>query len=265
MSQIDHAKSLNTLLKSLKSKYEPAPMGDRSPLEEFVYSFLLWESTGNKADLAYKRLVNAMVDFNELRVCRPPEIVALLGKNYPRAEERAQRLRAALHHIYLREFAVTLDPCAALNKREARKYLDTLEAAPTFVGARVFLLRMGGHAIPVDDRMNDKLIEAGVGEPETDAGRTGAIIERLVKAEDASKVYPLLQSWAEDAATDVKKPRGKREEPRPSDIAAKAAAEAKAKLAEMGDVKPAPRKNAPSIKPSARSRAAAAAKQAKNA
>lgn len=239
MSSHDHAKSLNSLLKTLRNKYDPVELADRTPLEEFVYSFLLWEATTPKADAAYKRLVNAMVDFNELRVTRVPELVALMGKTYPRAEERAQRMRASLNEVYVREFAVTLDPAAAMSKREARKYLETLEGCPSYVAARVLLLRMDGHALPVDDKLNARLIEAEVSEEDADPARTAGIIERHVKAEDALGVHLLLQAWSEDPASEPKKPKAKpaKEPPKPE-----ARPKPAAKPAEIREVKPATKK-----------------------
>lgn len=242
MSAQDHAKALNTLLKSVKSKYDPAELAERTPLEELVYSMLLWEAPASKADGAYKRIVASMVDFNELRVTRSPELVALMGKTYPRVEERAARLRAALNELFLREYAVTLDPCAAMSKRDARKYLESLEGCPQYVAARVLLLRMDGHAIPVDDRLNYRLMEAGVTEEDADCSKTAGVLERHVKAEDARAVHLLLQSWSEDPATEPKKARQRpRVEYRPPEPKPKPPVEVK-------DLKPSTRKS-PSIKP----------------
>ncbi len=208
---IDHARALNALLRSLKSKYAPeGELPQRTPLEELIYSFLLWEAPIAKADAAFRRLMNHVVDVNELRVCRPPEIISIIGKTYPLAEERAMRLKASLHEVYLREFAVTLDKCAALSKRDARKYLDTLEGMPPFVSARVILLRLGGHAIPVDNNLLDRLVARGVVEPDYDCARAEGVLERHVKADDGIQVHLTLLNWADDPATAPKKPKPSR-------------------------------------------------------
>ncbi len=204
-ASIDHARALNALLRSLKSKYAPeGELSTRTPLEEMIYSFLLWEAPIAKADAAYRRLMNHVIDVNELRVCRPPEIIASIGKTYPLAEERAMRLKASLHEVYLREFAVSLDKCAALSKRDARRYLDTLEGMPPFVSARVVLLRLGGHAIPVDDNLLCRLVSKGVVEPDYDCARAEGVLERHVKADDGIQVHLTLLNWADDPATEPK-------------------------------------------------------------
>jgi endonuclease III len=215
---IDHARALNALVRSLKSRYLPdAPPPERTALEELVYAYLLWEAPTQKADAAYKRLMHHVVDVNELRVCRPAEIAAVVGKTYPLAEERSMRLKASLHELYLREFAVSLDKCASLSKRDARKYLDTLDGMPPFVSARVMLLRLGGHAIPVDDKLLGRLVARGVVEPDYDCARAEGVLERHVKAEDAVRVHLTLQNWSDDPDTEPRKPRPARKpEPTPT-------------------------------------------------
>lgn len=207
---IDHGRALGALLRRLKSKYRPSPPTERSPLEELVYSFLLFDAPSNKADAAYRRLMHHVVDVNELRVCRPDEVSSVLGKLYPLAEERAQRLQATLHEVFLREFAVSLDRCAGLNKREARAYLDTLDGMHPFVSARVMLLSLGGHAVPVDQRLLDRLIAGGIVEADYDCQRVGGVLERHVKADEARQAHLLLLAWCDDPASEPAKVRSVR-------------------------------------------------------
>lgn len=205
MSTHDHAKALQSLLKSIKSKYQTPEIPERDALDEMIYSFLLWEATSAKADAAFKRILSSVVDHNELRVCKPQEMVAMIGKTYPRAEERAQRLKASLHELFLREFAVSLEKCAALPKRDARRYLDTLEGMLPYVSARVVLVRLGGHAVPVDDKLLSRLIDEEVMESGTDAVKAEGILDRHVKADDALRTHLLLQAWCDDPSSEPKK------------------------------------------------------------
>ncbi len=204
----EHGKKLATLVRSLRSKYQVEPPPERDAVEELVLSFLIWEATEAKADAAMRRMCAAVVDFNELRAARPEDIAGWLGKQYPRVDERARRLKASLNEIFIREFAVTLDSCAALNKRDARKYLETLEGMPPYVAARVLLLRMGGHAMPVDGKLLDRLIDMEVVDPGDDEVKAAGILERHVKADDALETHQLLQAWSDDS--DWQPPRGAR-------------------------------------------------------
>lgn len=206
MSTIDHAKALGSLLRRLKSEYDPGEIAERPLFEEFLFSFLLWEASHAKAEAAMKRLLHAVVDANELRVARPAEITAILGKQYPRAEERAQRMRAAMNEIYIREYAVSLDSLRPLGKREARQYLESLEGVPPFVAARVVLLRLDGHAVPIDDRTLAKLVQVKVIEQGYDPARAEGVLERHIKAGEAIRAHQLLQAWSEDAEADMPEP-----------------------------------------------------------
>jgi len=190
--------SIQSLLKQLKSAApDPTPFPERSPTEELVYALLLSESTIPKADLALKRIESSVVDFNDLRVCLPDEIHSMLGERYPLAPERAHRIRSALHDVYIREHAVSIDHLASMPKRDARKYLETLHGVAPFVAARVTLLGLGGHAIPVDQKLLDRLVELEV----VDAGETvehaASVLERHIKAADAREAHLLLQLFSD--------------------------------------------------------------------
>jgi len=171
------------------------PGGD--PIDELVWSMLLWDAPRSKAERAHKRLVGAVVDVNDLRVCMPDEVAGLLGKSYPNVGERAERLLGALHEVYLREHAVTLAPLRDAPKREARKYLDSIAAAPQFVTARVLLLGLGAHAIPLDTRMFTGMQKANALEEDADEARAVSVLERTVKASDAPAVHAAMLAWVE--------------------------------------------------------------------
>lgn len=207
MSTADHAKHLNGLLRKIKPKYEAVVTPPRPALDELLVGVLLWDASTPKAEHAFKRLKESVVDYNELRVTRPAEIVAAVGKTYPRAEERSLRLHAALTEIYKREHDVTLDSLAGMSKRDAAKYVESLPGLPLFASKRLVLVCLGGHAMPVDDRMLAKLAAAGVVEAECDVAHAAGILERHVKADSTAETFALLQAWSEDPKTDVPMPR----------------------------------------------------------
>lgn len=196
-SKLDTA--LKTLLKKLtKSVGVQTPHAQwDDPIEEFIWSFLLWDSTTAKAENALKRIRAGVFDYNELRVSLPGEIVALIGKRYPNAPERAVRLRAALDDIFRKENAVSLACLNQLTKREAKKALEAIDAAPSFVTNRVLLLSLGGHAVPLDERLHRLLIDADVLEPDTSLDDASAQLGRHIKAANAAQTHLLLQAWSE--------------------------------------------------------------------
>lgn len=218
MTTPDAAKRFATLLKKLKGVTplpeplpEPAPVWLEPGVEELIFSMLVWDARSSQAREALARIRAGVVDYNELRVCFPEEIRQLLGDRYPKAAERAARVRAALNDIYKREHKVTLQPVLSAGKRDARQYLETLDGVPTFVAARVFLSACGGHAMPVDDRIRDFLVEEGVIAPSEEAEAVSGWLERQLKAGEALAAYGALQAAADELA---KKPAKGTKEPK---------------------------------------------------
>ncbi|TVQ59365.1 MAG: hypothetical protein EA379_10975 [Phycisphaerales bacterium] len=186
------------VMKELRARYEafaPAPL---DLVSQFVYSFLLWEAGAADAERVFKRITAEIVDFNDLRIFLPDEIMSLLGTRYPRGPERALRLRAALNELYQREHAVSFDRLKEAPKRESRQYVETLEGVPPFVSARLTLLGFGGHACPLDERALACLIEDGVFEESTPLDRATASLERHIKAAEGVETHILLMQRRED-------------------------------------------------------------------
>lgn len=209
MSTADHARHLSALLRKIKGRYgseAEAEAPRRTPIDELLYSLLLWEATTPKAEAALKRLHEAFVDYNDLRVARPPEVSAVLGKLYPRADDRAARLHAVLTDIYRREHDVTLEPAMKLSKRDAAKYIETLSGMPLFAAARWQLVVLESHHMPVDDRMLAKLVDAQVCDPGSDAAAAAGILQRHVRHDEALRTFNILQAWSEDSASEARPP-----------------------------------------------------------
>lgn len=204
MSAADPSRRLSALVKRLRSEYgesrvEAAPSEGPAGLDPLVsqllYSFLIWEASASKASAGLKRLAAAVVDCNELRVCLPDELAGILGDRYPRAHERASRLKSTLNDIYRRQHKVSLEHLPTVAKREAWQYLCSLEGMPTFVAARLVLISLGGHAFPVDTRLMAALEEEGVAIPQDGPEGASGWLERQFRAGEALEPYLLLETW----------------------------------------------------------------------
>jgi len=206
----EHARNLTSLLKKLPAGEGPAFAQADDPLAVLVLSFLMWESSTDRALAAYQQLMQQVVDFNDLRVCMPYEIAEILLPFGPMAEERSQRLRATLRDIYLREHAMSLDRLKSLGKRDARRLLKTLDGIVPYVAGRVMLLCFDAHAIPVDDQLCRRLAEAGAVDDEADVVEVTAWLGRQIKAGAGQKTHFTFQRWV-DAAADA--PRRSRRNP----------------------------------------------------
>lgn len=194
-------KKLNALLKKIGKVNPPEMPGADDPVAVLVMSMLMWESSTDKAMNAYARLMEQVVDFNDLRVCMPQETVEIIGSRYPRALDRCQRMRAVLRDIYLREHAVSLDRIAGAGgggKREAKKYIESLEGIVPYAAARTLLLAFDTHAIPVDDQLRTNLIEAEVSDSSMEIPELSNWLASHIKAEDGVDAHQRLQAWIDD-------------------------------------------------------------------
>ena len=162
---------------------------------EVIYSYLLWNATTKQAKTAYKKLINASVDLNEIRVNVVSETIVLIGANYPQAFERAKRLRSVLNAIYLREHSLEVSSLDGAGKREIREYYETLNGITPFVCNRVIALQYGVAAMPVDDRTLAALITNNLIHEDADIEETISWLGRQVKADEVCDVHARIHAW----------------------------------------------------------------------
>ena len=188
-------------MKRIGSSNPPDLPGGDDPVGVLVMSFLMWESTTEMAVAGYRRILDDVVDFNDLRVTMPHEIVECIGDRYPLALDRTQRLRAALRDIYLREHQVSLSRLITLGKREVKKYIETLDGVVAYVASRVMLLCFETHAVPVDEQLRRCLIDANVADEDTEIHELASWLGRHIKAGDGVQAHYDLQAWVDRSAT----------------------------------------------------------------
>jgi endonuclease III len=205
----DGAKKFAGLLRKLKKSPLPEPDQSTDAVEVLIKSFLIWDSTTSKASGAYKRIMERVVDYNDLRVTMSHEIVEWIGPRYPRAQERCQRIRAALQHTYKREHAVSLDRLHSLGRREVKHYLRSLDGISPYVADRVTLLCFEAHCVPVDERLRKALITAAVCDDTVTVNDLSSWLARQVKAANSTETHYVLQAWTDRPGSVSKKKTAK--------------------------------------------------------
>ncbi|MEM9882877.1 MAG: hypothetical protein AAF800_08165 [Planctomycetota bacterium] len=200
------AKKFATLLKKAQSAYADEDPPPRDPVAQLIVAFLQWNATRRQAEDAFAALMDAYIDINDLRVSHPHELVAVIGEDYPAAAERVIRLREALLEVYKREHDVQMHSIAGKGKKDQRAYLDTLPGVTPYIAAVVALLSFGGHAMPVDERLCERLIDEGCLDEGTTPANAESYLARLVKAGDALEAHLALQAWADQPPRPRKKP-----------------------------------------------------------
>ncbi len=248
ISATEAGKALKRLLAKAKNAENAFP-GVSDATQVLIQSFLVWEWNGARASSTWARMVEDVTDLNELRVTVVDDYLEYFGGGCPRAEERADRLRATLRGVFHREHSTDLSGPAGGPKKEFREYLDSLEGMTPFVAARTALIAAGSHAVPVDERTLRLLVKSGVVDPDATIESASQTMSRLVTAAQGLDTHLALQMLSEkERATPVMDlPGTVAEEPTPKKVKAssskkKVTAKAAAKKSE--EKKPATKKAA---------------------
>ncbi len=203
-----YVRKFATLFKKLPPSTEQPPQ--RDPVTQLVIGFLQWEATHKQAENAFKRIMQIMVDNNDLRVSHAHQIIELIGPNYPRVEERVARMKDALQDIYVREHGINPVSIAEKAKKDIRAYYDTLPGMTPYVSALVLLLCYGAHTIPCDAKLATRFREEGVFDKEVTPQDIEHFLERQIKAGEGIDAHLRLQAWSDEAskrpAAPAKKP-----------------------------------------------------------
>ena len=171
----------------------------RDPVAVMVHSWLLWEASTDQAEMAMQKLLDAFVDFNEIRVSLPHEKASVIGKRYPRLEERLHGIRRTLHSLYLKRHSLSFEHLADKGKRDIKADIEELDGMHPFVAARILRLSFDVHALPADDQLSALLHENDVIEEPVDPDELSAWLGAMVKADDAVDVMITLQAAVDDA------------------------------------------------------------------
>ncbi len=147
---------------------------------------ILGAGEGEAAGFCALELILAeMIDWNEMRVCSPADMAAIVGHTLPQAQSRCEHLRRALNDVFQKEGVMSLDRLRAMKLRDARMYLVSLDAVDGFAAASVVVWSLGGHAIPVDEALLEGLRQEELVHPDATREEVQAFLERAISASQA--------------------------------------------------------------------------------
>lgn len=193
-----YAKKFTALIKKLCKSYKPADVVQLEPTTQLIVSYLEWNATSAMALDAHDKLMQAMVDNNDIRVSLPQEIVQIIGKGYPLAEERACRMHETLNELFNREHDIVITSLIGKNKKQVKTYLETLPGITPYVIAQMLLLSYGGHAVPMDDHLLALLKDEQVVHEDCTLAQAESFAERHIKAADALHSHLAMRAWADE-------------------------------------------------------------------
>lgn len=201
-----YAKEIGKLYRSLKKKHPKVKVVEfEEPVEALVYAVVSEDVRSSVAKAILKRIKGHFIDLNDLRVSRQEEICEALGSDTSDAKRRAKVLTDVLNAVFSQYDRVCLEDLKELGKRQARKELEKLEPASSFVISYCFLTAFGGHAIPLTPNMIEYLKTTGMVDPKAKDDDIEGFLERQISASEGYEFYSLLRRESDESAKKVKK------------------------------------------------------------
>jgi hypothetical protein len=193
------ARRLKQLVRSLRTKLgKPGrpPAGDA--ITQMILGIFSRDVPESRARAALDRLRALVVDYNELRVVPAIEMTQMVG-SLPEARLKCEDLSRALNGVFAVEHEVSLERLRDLSKKEVVEYLDAIEGLDAYSRARVRLLGLQQHAVPLDEAMWAYARKEKVVDPKCSLEEAGAFLERQISEGEALELVELLgkQAWAE--------------------------------------------------------------------
>jgi hypothetical protein len=190
------AKRLKLLFSSLRSRLgKPGHLPSGDPIMQLLLGVLSRDTPESKASEGLDRLRATVVDYNELRVIPPIELAGTLG-DFPDARLKCEDISRSLNAIFALEHIVSLERLSGMSRKEAQTYLGKIDGLEAYTRARIRLLGVRQHAIPLDEAMwalarREKIVAA-----KCTLDEAQQFLERYVAEEDALDFVALFKKHA---------------------------------------------------------------------
>jgi len=165
--------------------------------ESLVHAAVLEHVSESAMRAAFKRFGEHFVDFNDLRVSRPEEIVDMLGQDSEEARKVGAGVVRILTSVFRKYNNVNLGSLRKLGKRQGRVILEKFDGMSRFCVDYCMLTALQGHAIPLTEAMVKYLKDNGLVHPEAQLDEIEGFLTRQVSAANAYEFYVLLRRESE--------------------------------------------------------------------
>jgi len=192
-------KQLSRTLKKKHGSVTAPPVSD--PIEQLILGLFSRNQPESKARDALRRLLEVVVDFNDLRVIPPLEMTETVGK-IPDARIKCEDLSRALNRIFAERHAITLEHLRPMSKKDRLQYLSRIDGLDAYTRARIRLFGFEQHAIPLDEAMLAYARKCGIVDKTCTHEKAQAFLERQIADGDAAQFFAAYRklAWAEMGA-----------------------------------------------------------------
>lgn len=193
-----YAQKIKKLYGALKKGAEkPKKAGYDDIVEALVFASLCQDCSESTAKTAMRKLQSHFVDNNDLRVARVEEIVEIIGSDLEHADKTAVKLTGMLNAVFQKYDSLVAENIVGTGKKGMKEVLDKLSGITDFVRSYVCLTSLGGHAVPLTDKMIEYFKTNSLVDPEWDTTQIYSFVEKQVSASEAFAFYTVIRHDSE--------------------------------------------------------------------
>ncbi|MCK4625434.1 MAG: hypothetical protein KAV00_09005 [Phycisphaerae bacterium] len=192
-----YAKRVKRIYAQVKKQGEEPRIGDPTdPMEQLLLAALSQETSLGNARKALDKLLDSMVDLNEMRVSLPREIAAIADEHIPNSRVCASRFCTLLNSVFDRHNVLNLHLLHSMGKRDAKHWLEELNGIEPYHVASVMLWSLGGHAIPVNNLLLSALRKDDLVEPKASVSEVQSFLERHISPAEAKEFCLRMEGFS---------------------------------------------------------------------
>ncbi|HVJ82397.1 MAG TPA: hypothetical protein VNC50_15115 [Planctomycetia bacterium] len=175
------------------------PFPEKLPVLDHLLLGIVQEGIAPSRGLeAYKSLVNAFCNFNEMRVSHSREIVDLL-EGVPDVETKARRILGVLQFVFETTYSFDLESMRKKPLKQAQKQLSKISGATQFAVAAAVGRALGGPLVPIDAPVHSLLVDLRLCEPGDKADAICAALAAETSEETLQALGVILGELAPDS------------------------------------------------------------------
>jgi endonuclease III len=194
----DYSQKIQKLYRTLSHRYPKVQkVSHEKVIDAIVYAVISTEMSEKATESIIKKFTEYFVDWNDLRVSRTEEIVEVIGKEDPVAVSIASRLNRVLNGIFNQFHQVSLEGLKKIGKRPAKQALEKIDGSNNFVVDYCMLTSLGGHAIPLTEKMIKYLKDNELVNSDADQQQIEGFLAKQIPAKNGYDFYALLRQESE--------------------------------------------------------------------
>jgi hypothetical protein len=188
----EYSTKIAKLFRELKQKHSKAkkPVYD-DPIESLIFAVIRENCSQTATKPLMRKLQKYFADFNELRVSKTEEIMEVLGSDDDDFHKAADSIKVTLGSIFGKYNNLDLSELNDMGKKLAKKELEGLDIS-RFALNYCFVTFLGGHAIPLTEKMVEYLRSEKLVYPDSTIEQIEGFLERQITAANGFSFYSAL-------------------------------------------------------------------------